>query len=149
MLCAAYLTETRHTGWKRFGNAFVTGYVSIQNHPKIVSGVFQYEFSSHESEAGSDPRLWKRRPAIKNNSFAPKNKMSSLPQRYANKTAICNFIWEGRLKIWTGWPGFRQKNYSNKSIRFRVQRQRVRHHYGLGFDCIVGVKIMIATGYQK
>jgi len=36
MLCAAYLTETRHTGGDSFGNVFVIGQVLVQNTARVV-----------------------------------------------------------------------------------------------------------------
>lgn len=35
------MTETRHAGGDNFGNVFIIGQVSVQNHPKVFSGVFR------------------------------------------------------------------------------------------------------------
>ena len=37
-----------------FGNVFVTGQISVQNHSKIFSGVLRTEFSSHKGKVRSN-----------------------------------------------------------------------------------------------
>ena len=51
---AADLTETGYEGRDSYCNVFVIGQISVQNHPKIFSGVFRSEFSSHKAEVRSD-----------------------------------------------------------------------------------------------
>jgi len=69
VLCAADLTKTEHAGRYSFGNGFVIGQVSVQSHPKIFSGVFRYEISSHKGEARSNQSRM-HLPAAKHNKFS-------------------------------------------------------------------------------
>jgi len=50
--CAADLTKTGHAGRYSFGNAFIIGEVSVQNHHKIFSGVFRNEIISIKVRRG-------------------------------------------------------------------------------------------------
>ena len=52
-----------------FGNVLLLGQTSVQDHPKVLSGVFRYELSAHKGEAWSEQSR-RHLPTAKDRTFS-------------------------------------------------------------------------------